>query len=174
MYLLISKSDKLHTSLVGIVGGSGKWWGQWRWPVAAWRLARASALEKWSLGEEAGPQGAGPGRSEIERRSQTAAAGAGRRTSAATARSCRAMMDWAATADRGCSPGSPGWRSAPGWGEGRSASWRRRRRVASRRRKRSIGLQFEMENGGRRISTVWMGSAKCQRWEMVHCTTSAH
>jgi hypothetical protein len=35
-------------------------------------------------------------------------------------------------------------------------------------------LQFEMENGGRLISTVWLGSAKCQRWEIVHCTTSAH
>jgi hypothetical protein len=72
------------TGHLAVAGGAWRS-GGWRWPVAAWRLALASrGRARWRSGEEAGPQGAGPGRREIERSSQTAAAaGARRRTSAA-------------------------------------------------------------------------------------------
>jgi hypothetical protein len=90
----------------------GGWW--WRpGDGGLWASALERRQDHRTRTQE--PGGVEAGRRRQPTGSCTVAAGAeaGRRTPAA--RSRRAMMGlyWVVTADRGCSPGSPGWRSAP-------------------------------------------------------------
>ena len=98
-------------------GASHERLGGWRWRPSDGG-PRVSALERRQdcRTRTQEPGGAEEGRRKQPAGSGAAAAGAeaGRRTAAARSRRARMGLYWAVTADdRGCSLGSPGWRSAP-------------------------------------------------------------
>jgi hypothetical protein len=107
-------------------GASRERLGGWRWRPGDGG-PRASALERR---QDRRTRKQEPGGAEAGRRKQTAGSGAaaaeaeaGRRTAAARSRRATMGLYWAVTADQGCSPGSPGWRSAPDVVSSRSARY---------------------------------------------------
>jgi hypothetical protein len=112
---------------------------------------RAAVLESWSLErtEEGRSRGRGAAALELKRRcGRGTRTQAGRQESqaAAGARVGAGRDDGrAATSDRGCSPGSPGWRSAPDRCQARMQSIQQLRlpKAADRRTKRKADRQPE-------------------------------